>query len=263
MAKKIPEKHRKAQERTERMQALVGPAKAGDETAIGELWLLYNEMALPIAQNYVNKYPFVDRDDLQQGCSLYFRKVLERYDPYNSANNCFSKYCYHRIFFICKDLLRQRDDLGIKWPQKLQYPEWCHLEAIGMSDDGQPYDAADDNTVEPIAALIAAEEQSIADDLADLKAAAAPSKPKYDAEVRAAASRKAAETRKKNLEKKKYNEARAAKREAKRQAEAAKPVPQASPSLVDVSHLRAAKALVLACGDADRARAALDAFLSI
>ncbi len=119
LPKKISER---TQKRNERMQALVEPAQAGDADAIGELWLLYDEVAKPIVRNYLAKYPFVDGDDLQQGCSLYFHKILARYDPNNAAGNSFAKYAYHRIFFTCKDLLRQRDDLGIGWPQKNNIP---------------------------------------------------------------------------------------------------------------------------------------------
>ncbi len=141
-----------------------------------------------------------------------------------------------------------------------------------MDERRNAYDAVDESTVEPVESMIAQESQSLADDLAELKASveAPPAKRQmnYDREKRLAAARKAAETRKakgaakeaaKKAAQERANEARRLKRAAAGKTVEA----NVSSSLVAIDHLRAAKALVVACGDGDRARAALDAYLSI
>lgn len=97
-----------------------------NKQAIDEIYARKTEIARRIARNYCRKYTFVDEDDLSQSMLLGLPKIIRTYRP-GKAGTSWDKYCYHRLTFLAKDVLRQRDDLGIGWPQKKMYPEWYHL----------------------------------------------------------------------------------------------------------------------------------------
>lgn len=96
-----------------------------DKQAIDEIYARKTPVALQIARNTCRRYTFVDLDDMSQSMLLNLPKIIRTYRPGKGTD--WDKYCYHRLAFTAKDILRQRDDLGICWPQKKAYPEWYRL----------------------------------------------------------------------------------------------------------------------------------------
>lgn len=96
-----------------------------DRQAIDEIYARKTPVVNQIARNTCRRYTFVDVDDLSQSMLLHLPKIICAYRPGRQTD--WDKYCYHRLAFTAKDVLRQRDDLGIMWPQKKAYPEWHHL----------------------------------------------------------------------------------------------------------------------------------------
>ena len=97
------------------------------------------EVMRRLVRNCVKRYSFVDPDDLYQSLVLSFFRIIQAYRPGKNKNG-WDKYCYHKLVFAIKDILRQRDDLGIKWPQKKHYPKWFHLyDKSDSSESGNVY----------------------------------------------------------------------------------------------------------------------------
>ncbi len=96
-----------------------------DQHAIDEIYARKTVIAVRIARNYCRRYTFVDVDDLSQSLLMGLPKIIRTYRPGKATD--WDKYCYHRLFYSAKDVLRQRDDLGIMWPQKKAYPEFHRL----------------------------------------------------------------------------------------------------------------------------------------
>ena len=94
-----------------------------------------DEVIRRLVRNCIRKYTFVDGDDMYQSLALNFPKIVKKYRP-GKANTDWDKYCYHRLTYTIKDILRQRDDLGICWPQKKMYPQWFHLYDKRDTSDG-------------------------------------------------------------------------------------------------------------------------------
>jgi hypothetical protein len=106
-----------------------------DAAAYEHLLTRKEDVIRRLVRNCIRKYTFVDGDDMYQSLALYFPKIVSRYRP-GKANTDWDKYCYHRLTYTIKDILRQRDDLGIMWPQKKMYPDWFHLYDKSESSDG-------------------------------------------------------------------------------------------------------------------------------
>ncbi len=87
-----------------------------DQQAINEIYARKTVIAVRIARNYCRRYTFVDVDDLSQSLLMGLPKIIRTYRPGKATD--WDKYCYHRLFYSAKDVLRQRDDLGIMWPQR-------------------------------------------------------------------------------------------------------------------------------------------------
>jgi hypothetical protein len=95
-----------------------------------------------IAKKTVRKYPWIDPDDLRQELIIPLPRWIEKYNPDDKSKTSWSKYLYHKLNFYVKDVLRKEDPVGIKWPQREQYPTWFRLgdqsgRLSGRSDDGQ------------------------------------------------------------------------------------------------------------------------------
>lgn len=102
-----------------------------------------DEVIRRLVRNCIRKYTFVDGDDMYQSVVLNFCKIIKTYRPGKATD--WDKYCYHRLTFMIKDILRQRDDLGICWPQKKQYPDWFHLYDKSDASDGCHADVVGDH----------------------------------------------------------------------------------------------------------------------
>lgn len=87
--------------------------------------------AVPIARKlavrYCRKYDWVNPEDLAQNMILEVPRFMYSYDPCNASGTSWSKYLFHKFYFLAKDLLRKEDPLGVKWPQKKVYPKWHRL----------------------------------------------------------------------------------------------------------------------------------------
>ncbi len=119
-----------------------------DKQAIDEIYARKIDIARRIARNYCRKYTFVDEDDLAQSMLLGLPKIIRTYRP-GKAGTGWDKYCYFRLTFLAKDVLRQRDDLGIGWPQKKMYPEWYHLGDESMDGyDPRDHRELDQDTID-------------------------------------------------------------------------------------------------------------------
>ncbi len=103
-----------------------------------------DEVIRRLVKNCIRKYTFVDGDDMYQSVVLNFCKIIKTYRP-GKAGTDWDKYCYHRLTFMIKDILRQRDDLGIGWPQKKMYPDWFHLYDKSDANDGCHADLVGDH----------------------------------------------------------------------------------------------------------------------
>lgn len=102
-----------------------------------------DEVIRRLVKNCIRKYTFVDGDDMYQSVVLNFCKIVKTYRPGKATD--WDKYCYHRLTFMIKDILRQRDDLGIGWPQKKMYPDWFHLYDKSDASDGCHADVIGDH----------------------------------------------------------------------------------------------------------------------
>lgn len=89
-------------------------------------------VAQKVAQKYCRKYAWEDPEDLAQSLMLRFDRIFERYDADNAAQNSWCKYLYWRFSFEAKDYFRRLDPLGVKWPQKKEYPQWHRLQDEGL-----------------------------------------------------------------------------------------------------------------------------------
>jgi DNA-directed RNA polymerase specialized sigma24 family protein len=89
------------------------------------------ERALPLAEKvaraYCKRYKWICPDDLTQDLMYEIPRIMYRYREDNAAGNSWSKYLYHRLHFLAKDVLRKEDPLGISFPQKREYPSWHRL----------------------------------------------------------------------------------------------------------------------------------------
>lgn len=102
-------------------------------------------LAERIAKKTVRKYPWIDPDDLRQELIIPLPRWVERYNPADKSRTSWSKYLYHKLNFYVKDVLRREDPVGIKWPQREQYPTWFRLgdqsgrlSGRGDEEDQQP-----------------------------------------------------------------------------------------------------------------------------
>jgi hypothetical protein len=84
-------------------------------------------LAERIASKAVRKYPWLCADDLRQELLIPLPRWIDRYNPYDKSRTSWSKYLYHKLNFYLKDVLRREDPVGIKWPQREQYPTWFRL----------------------------------------------------------------------------------------------------------------------------------------
>ena len=87
--------------------------------------------ALPIAQNiagrYAKKYDWISAEDLVQNLMFEIPTIMYAYRDDDASGNPWSKYLFYKLYFKAKDYLRKEDPVGIKWPQKKQYPKWHRL----------------------------------------------------------------------------------------------------------------------------------------
>jgi DNA-directed RNA polymerase specialized sigma24 family protein len=117
--------------------------------------------ALPIARllanRYCKKYDWVSSEDLAQSMVLEIPRFMFAYDPANASGTSWSKYLYHKLYYLAKDLLRKEDPLGVKWPQKKVYPKWHRL----MDDALEGFEVID------IRELIELGEREAVDELID------------------------------------------------------------------------------------------------
>lgn len=84
-------------------------------------------IARKLAARYCKKYGWVNPDDLAQTMILEVPRFMYSYNPNNASGTSWSKYLFHKLYFLAKDLLRKEDPLGVKWPQKKVYPKWHRL----------------------------------------------------------------------------------------------------------------------------------------
>lgn len=129
---------------------LVWLYQIGDAHAGVLLLARKDEVIRNLVKNCVRKYSFVDPDDLAQEIKgIHFYKIVNAYRPgkktKSGKENDWDKFCYHKLTFKIKDILRQRDDLGIGWPQKKMYPDWFHLYDRSDSSDGCHADLVGDH----------------------------------------------------------------------------------------------------------------------
>jgi hypothetical protein len=134
---------------------LIDRAQRGEQDAIAELWQLLIPMAKHRAKLTTGRYFWLDPDDIEQQLLLIIPRIIRRFDPDNSAKNTFSKYAYFRLTFEAKDVCREEDPLGIRWPHKGKghYPEWHRLgdEAFQSFDTpGREAEPLDILTAEPV-----------------------------------------------------------------------------------------------------------------
>lgn len=80
-----------------------------------------------IAAKAVRKYSWLCADDLRQELLIPLPRWIDRYNPKDKSGTSWSKYLYHKMNFYLKDVLRREDPVGIKWPQREQYPTWFRL----------------------------------------------------------------------------------------------------------------------------------------
>lgn len=85
------------------------------------------ELAERIARKTARKYPWIDPDDLRQELIIPLPRWIASYNPEDKSKTTWSKYLYHKLNFYVKDVLRREDPVGIKWPQRKQYPTWFRL----------------------------------------------------------------------------------------------------------------------------------------
>lgn len=120
-----------------------------DPRAIELLLERKDEVIRRLVKNCIRRYTFVDGDDMYQSLVLNFCKIVKTFRPgkktESGKENDWDKYCYHRLTFMIKDILRQRDDLGICWPQKKMYPDWFHLYDKSEANDGCHADLVGDH----------------------------------------------------------------------------------------------------------------------
>jgi hypothetical protein len=84
-------------------------------------------LAERIAKKTVRRYPWIDLEDLRQELIIPLPRWIQRYNPSDKSKTSWSKYLYHKMNFYVKDVLRKEDPVGIKWPQREQYPTWFRL----------------------------------------------------------------------------------------------------------------------------------------
>jgi hypothetical protein len=80
-----------------------------------------------IAAKAVRRYSWLCADDLRQELLIPLPRWIDRYNPKDKSGTSWSKYLYHKMNFYLKDVLRREDPVGIKWPQREQYPTWFRL----------------------------------------------------------------------------------------------------------------------------------------
>lgn len=108
-------------------RAAILRAKAGDEVALGELWVAAVPVARRRAQLTAGRYAWLDSDDVENFLLSKIPDFIRTFNPDNEQGNPWKKYCYFRMVFMAKDFCRKEDPLGIGYPQKKQYPEWYRL----------------------------------------------------------------------------------------------------------------------------------------
>jgi DNA-directed RNA polymerase specialized sigma subunit len=101
----------------------------GDKESMVVLWERSYTTAKRIAGFFVKRYPWIDHDDLIQGITLATPKLIHRFDPEKGVS--WSTYVYHSYYRAAQDYLRKLDPLGISYPQKMHYPEWSNISALG------------------------------------------------------------------------------------------------------------------------------------
>jgi hypothetical protein len=119
------------------IKPLVLAAQSGDKAALDLVWEASVPVARRVASLYTKKYEWIDLDDLSSDLLLSVPRFVESFSLNHSSGTGWLKYCYHRFHFLCKDILRREDPLGIKWPQKKAYPSWHRLGDESL----QGYDA--------------------------------------------------------------------------------------------------------------------------
>lgn len=85
------------------------------------------QLADRIASKAVRKYSWLCADDLRQELVIPLPRWIARFNPKDKSGTTWSKYLYHKMNFYLKDVLRREDPVGIKWPQREQYPTWFRL----------------------------------------------------------------------------------------------------------------------------------------
>lgn len=109
-------------------QDIAAMARHGDKEAVNVLWLSVIDQVDRIVGLFTRRYQWIVHDDLRQEILCGFPKILARYDP--KKGTIWDKYCYFSFYRACQDALRREDPLGIKFPQKKQYPAFVSLENI-------------------------------------------------------------------------------------------------------------------------------------
>lgn len=98
-----------------------------DSEAMDELWTRMIPLVERVTRLFVNRYPWIDHNDLTQSVLVEFPKIIKRFNPNHESGNPIRKYLYHSFWRASQDALRKEDPLGIQIPQKMPYPEWLHL----------------------------------------------------------------------------------------------------------------------------------------
>jgi hypothetical protein len=84
-------------------------------------------IAKKIAERYAKKYDWISAEDLTQNLMYEIPSIMYAYRDDDASGNPWSKYLFYKLYFKGKDYLRKEDPVGIKWPQKKQYPKWHRL----------------------------------------------------------------------------------------------------------------------------------------
>lgn len=116
--------------------------------------------AINVAKKYCSsaKYFWEDPEDLANSLMERFPAIWNKFDSENEQGVVWEKYLYWRFYFEAKDYFRRLDPLGIKWPQKKEYPQWHRLGDEGLS--AMQFASPDGNSDQ---------EEVVIDDMAELR----------------------------------------------------------------------------------------------
>lgn len=119
---------------------LLRKAKSGDSDAANQLIVDQQSLIERIAGKTKLKYPWIDREDLQQSLSITIYRHIRRFDL-RQKKNSWRKYEYFRLHGEAKQWLRELDPLGISWPHRKHYPVHAHFSQVPdeNGDDSNSY----------------------------------------------------------------------------------------------------------------------------